>query len=133
MFSRTKTEKLSNDNVIWDFVKGTIIAIIVSLVLVVLFAFFIKWFNLSDNFIYPVTLGIKAISVIFGALVAVKGSSKGLIKGSLFGICYIVFAFLLFSVLSGGFSVELSSLLDLLSAAILGGIVGIIKVNRAQK
>lgn len=133
MFSRTKTEKLSNNNVLFDFIKGFIVAIMVSLGLVVLFAFFIKWFALPDSCIYPVTLLIKAISVMLGAMVAVKGSSKGLIKGALFGVIYIILAFLLFSMLAGSFSIELSSLLDIVSAAVLGGIVGIIKVNRAQK
>lgn len=130
MFSRSKSEKLSNDNIFFDFVKGIIIAIIISLGLVVLFAFILKGFSLSDSVITPVTMIIKAVSVVVGALVAVKGNSKGLVKGISFGTIYIVIAFLIFSILAGSFSVGVSGLLDLISAATCGGIVGIIKVNR---
>ncbi len=132
MFSHSKSEKLSNDNVFFDFVKGIVIAIIVSLGLVVLFAFILKGFSLPDSVITPVTMIIKALSVVLGSLVAVKGNSKGLVKGVSFGAIYIVVAFLIFSLLAGSFSVGLSGLLDLLSAIACGGIVGIIKVNRKQ-
>lgn len=132
MFAHSKTEKLSkmsNDNVFFDFVKGIVVAIIFSLGLVVLFAFILKWFSLPDNVISPVTFVIKCLSVVIGSLLAVKGN-KGLVKGVSFGSVYIVIAFLIFSMLSGSFSIGLSSLLDLLSAAACGGIVGIIKVNK---
>ncbi len=133
MFANLKTKKLSNDNIFFDFVKGIVIAVIISLGLVMLFAVILKGFALPDNVIAPITMVIKAISVVFGSFVAVKkGSSKGLVKGASFGTVYIVVAFLLFSILSGSFDIGLSSVLDLISAAACGGIVGIIKVNKKQ-
>ena len=87
--------------VILDFVKGIIIAIALSLGLTVLFAFILKWVNISDSFIPAITLLIKGISVLVGSLVAVKGDAKGLIKGASFGEIYIIFAFLIFSLWPG--------------------------------
>ena len=130
MFAHSKTESISNENVFFDFLKGILIATLTSLGLVVLFAFCLKWFSLPDVAITPATLAIKGVSVMLGALVAIKGESKGLLKGLLFGIIYIVIAFVVFSVLSGTFSFGVGSLLDLAFASLLGGIIGIIKVNK---
>ncbi len=133
MFAKLKSEKLSNNKgLFFDYIKGLVIAIIISLGLVVLFAFILKWASLPDNIIPVITLVIKDISVVIGSLFAVKGESKGLVKGAGFGIIYVIFAFLLFSMLAGSFSMGLSSLLDIISASVLGSIVGIVKVNRKQ-
>ena len=51
-------------------------------------------------------------------------------KGLCFGVCYVVLAFVIFSVLAGSFSVGVSFALDLAFAGLLGGIVGIVKVNK---
>lgn len=133
MFAHLKSERISNNNIILDYIKGIIVAMLISLGLVILFAFCLKWFELDNSFLSIGTLIIKAISVFFGGVVAVKGESKGLIKGVLFGIIYIVFALVVFSFLAGSFSVGVGTLLDLVFAVVLGGIVGIIKVNRASK
>lgn len=130
MFAHSKTNKISKDSIVLDFVKGMIVALLISLALVILFAFCLKWFSLSDSTIVPITLLIKGISVLVGSLIAVRGNSKGLIKGLSFGAIYIVFAFIVFSLLAGSFSLGVSSLLDLAFGALLGGIVGIVKVNR---
>lgn len=126
----SKADSKTNENVVFDFIKGIIVAMLISLGLIVLFAFCLKWFMIPDAFILPITLVIKMISVVIGSIIAVKGDSKGLVKGVLFGLIYIVFAFIIFSFLAKSFHFGLSFLLDILSASLLGGIVGIIKVNR---
>ena len=68
--------------------KSLIISILTSLLLIILFALMLKWFDIPETVIIPVTFIIKYLSVILGALIAVKGSNKGLLKGSLFGLIY---------------------------------------------
>lgn len=126
------TKRLSNENVFFDFIKGLIISIILSLVLVVVFALCLKWFDLSEKTIVPVTFAIKYISVIVGSLFAITGTSKGLIKGALFGMLYIIFSFVIFSILAKTFSFDLTTLLDFVSSILLGSMVGIIKVNKSN-
>lgn len=121
----------TNENVFFDFFKGILIASLLSLGLVILAAFCLKWFSIADEYVAPITLLIKGTSVFVGAMFAVKGNSKGLLKGVSFGLIYIVVAFIVFSVLAGSMSVGVSTLLDVLFASLLGGIVGIVKVNRA--
>ena len=130
MISNSNTEKMSNSNIIFDFVKGLIVAIIASLGLVIVFALVLKWFDLSEKLITPMTFAIKYISVIAGSLIAIKGENKGLIKGGFFGALYTCIAFLVFSFLSKSFAFDLTTLLDFVSSILLGAIIGIIKVNK---
>lgn len=125
-----KTKKLFKENLITDFLKGIIVAMLLSLALVVVFALCIKWFVLDESWIVPITLLIKGVSVLIGALVAVCGDSRGLLKGASFGAIYIIFAFFVFSILAGTFEMGISLLLDIAFASLLGAIVGIFKVNK---
>ncbi len=128
VFSKTKSS--GNESLLFDYFKGILIASLCSLIFVVVFAFVIKWFDIADGYLNLITLMIKALSVIIGAIFAVKGKEKGLVKGAVFGLIYVIVAFVIFSLLAGGFSLGLSFVLDLAFATLLGGIVGIIKVNR---
>lgn len=133
MSSKNLVKKLFSNQIILDYLKGIIVALLLSLGLIILFAFSLKWFDINDNFIPAITLAIKGVSVLVGSLIAIKGDSKGLLKGVSFGSIYIFLAFLIFSVLSGEFSVSLSAVLDVVFAALVGGLVGIVKVNKNSK
>ncbi len=126
----SKADNISKENLIFSFLKGIIVAMLLSLGLIILFAFCLKWFTLPETVIVPTNLAIKAISVIIGTILAVNDKSKGLFKGFAFGIIYILVAFIIFSLLAGGFSAEIGFGLDLLFGGLLGGIVGIVKVNK---
>lgn len=128
-YSKSKTEKISS-NIVVSFLKGLIVSMLVSFALIIMLALSLKWFSLDEKFISPINLAIKTISVVVGSCIAVKGESRGLIKGVAFGLLYIVSAFVSFSVLAKSFALDMSFLLDVLFAGIAGGIVGIIKVNR---
>ena len=128
-FSKTKSSNIQ-ENLLISFIKGLIVSMLVSFVLVIFLALSIKWFSLSENLISPLNLAIKTISVLVGSIIAIKGDSKGLVKGVIFGILYVALAFSCFSFLAKSFTFDLSLLLDIIFASIAGGIVGIIKVNR---
>ncbi len=133
MFAKLKTKSISNENknMIFDFVKGLLASIMISFALIILFAFILKCFDISDIAIVPVTLLIKGISVFVGSFIAIKGKSKGLIKGVVFGAIYVILAFLVFGIIAGNFSFDVGLLLDFAFAILLAGLVGIIKVNKA--
>ncbi len=120
----------AKDNLTFSYIKGLIISLLLSFALVVLFAFLIKWISAIEGYIYVGTMVIKAVSSGLGAAVAVKGESRGLVKGVLFGLLYISLAFLVFSFLAGSFTFDSQTVLDFVASAIVGGIVGIIKVNK---
>lgn len=124
-FSKSGTKQ----NNILNYLKGLIVAMLISFGLIILLALSLKWFSLDEKFITPINLGIKTISVIVGSLIAIKSESKGLVKGVTFGLLYVVLAFVSFSILAKSFAVDLSLLLDIVFASLAGGIVGIVKVN----
>ena len=126
----SSSERLEKSNVVLDYAKGLIVSMMISFALVIGFAFSLKWIAFNDSAIIPVNLAIKVISVVVGAIIAVKGEQKGLFKGVIFGFLYMVIAFSCFSILANTFALDLSFILDLICSAIAGGIVGIIKVNR---
>jgi len=112
-----------------SFIKGIIISFIITFSLIIIFAFAIKWMNLSDEIISPINLIIKGISIAIGSLLFTRKTTKGIIKGSLFGILYTVIAFVIFSLLAGSISLNIGLILDLLFGIMIGGIMGIIGVN----
>lgn len=123
-----KSDKL-NGNLIVSFLKGLIIAMLISFGAIILLALCLKWFSFDEKYITPINLVIKTISVLVGSMVAIKGENKGLIKGVSFGLLYIFVAFVSFSILANTFSVDLSFILDVLFSCVAGGLVGVIKVN----
>lgn len=132
MSSKTKQATIDSNNDILQYVKGTILSLIITFACVIIFALSIKFFALADWVIAPINLVIKAISIFFGTLVFAKSKTKGLKKGIIFGLSYTTIAFLLFSALSASFDLSLSLLLDYLYAIAIGAIAGIIKVNTAK-
>ena len=131
MSAVTKSESISKGGEALSFAKGLAVATIMSLGLVLLFAFCLKWFDLADSFIVPVNLAIKGLCVVVGSIITIKkDTNKGLVKGASFGAIYIALAYVVFSILSGGFSLSIATFLDLVFATTLGGIVGVVKVNK---
>ena len=127
-FAKSKSSSL-NDNIVLSYLKALIVSMLVSFALIILLAFSLKWFSLNENLISPLNLAIKTLSVLIGACIAVKGNSKGLLKGFIFGLLYISVAFVSFSFLAKTFTIDISFLLDILFVSIAGGTVGVIKVN----
>ncbi len=130
--AKLATTKIKSDKQINDFlqyIKGLIVSLIVSFALILLFALIIKLTNLSDAWIVPINLIIKAISVVLGVVIYAKSKSGGLKKGLIMAISYTTLAFVVFSAISGGFSIGWELLLDYLFTSIVGIIVGVIKVN----
>lgn len=111
-------------------VKGSMIAISVSLVLILLFALLIRFTGLPDSAIMPVNQLIKVISLFFGIRIALKTNrQKGWLKGLIIGLIYTILAYLVFSILSGKFNINFTSFNDLIFGTLLGGIIGIILIN----
>ena len=107
-------------------ILASIIAVIVSLGLILIFALLIKWFNWSDNVITPVNIVIKLVSIAVGVLIATKSGEKRMLKGTVVGLSYVLVSFIVFSLLIGKFSFGVDNVWDLLLGVVGGGIIGII-------
>lgn len=113
-----------------DIVKTVIIAVLVSMVLALVFALIVKASDLGESAVSYVNQGIKAVSMLIGALMGFRrGSKGGWLKGLIAGLLYVVTSFTVFSLISGGFSLENLSWVDFLTGAAVGTICGVIVVN----
>ncbi|MBO7214460.1 MAG: TIGR04086 family membrane protein [Clostridia bacterium] len=113
---------------ILSFIKGTVIAVIFSLVAILIFAFLIKAFSISLGAIKPVVIILKILAVFLGVLFSINGE-KGLIKGGALGIIIIFITFILFSIIGKSFGFSINFLWELLLGLAVGGVGGILGVN----
>ncbi len=112
-----------------EILKGTLISVVVSLILVLIFAVIAKFCTLKTEIFPFVNEAIKAISIFVGVLFAVKEPSKGFWKGMLIGMLFTVVSAGIFALLGGTFS-GTGILLDLVIGTVVGIIAGIVAVNR---
>jgi len=124
-----KTKQINQSNWIIDILKGTVFAIIISMILIIVFAIVIRFTNLSDSVIMPINQIIKGVSLLVGTIIALKGSTKGFVKGILIGLFYAVLSYIIFSVLSSTISFGITTITDILFDSMLGAISGLIAVN----
>ena len=123
-----------NKTLFTNTLKGSLIAVAFSLILILIFAFILQILSLGDGTIKVVNLIIKLISIMLGTSVAVrKTKEKGLLTGLFVGLVYTVIAFIVFSILNGQFSFEKSLFNDILFGTIGGAICGVISVNTKSK
>ena len=125
----TKRMKQHATNDFVQYIKGLILALIVTFACILIFALIIKFANLNDGWIVPVNLVIKAISILIGTIVYTKSKTGGFKKGLIFAISYITLSYVIFSALAGSFNFSISLLLDYVFAIVVGIIVGVVRVN----
>lgn len=117
-------------NLTLSLLKGVIIALCVSLVSILVFAFLLKFTNISESIITPINQIIKGVSIFFGTFLGLKKEKKmGLISGLLIGMIYTLLAFIVFSALNGSFVFSRTLITDFCFGGIIGAICGIICVN----
>jgi len=122
--------KNNNSSFIKNLLLGTMTALCTSLLLVLVFAFLLKFTNIPESTIKPINQIIKGVSVFLGVFIGLKKSKElGLVSGLLIGFIYTLLAFLVFSILSGNFAFDMTFLTDIVFGAIIGAICGIICVN----
>lgn len=126
-----KTKTLQNkNNLFLSILKGAIVALSCTLILILIFALIIRFFNIYDNWIFPVNQVIKIISIFAGIITMFKSTNnKGFIKGLLFGIVYFLISFITFSILQTKISFDLGNFYDMLLTIFMSGLIGIIVVN----
>ena len=111
-------------------VKGSITAIILTLILLLIFAILLTYTQIKENTINPVIIVITGISILVGSSVStLKINKNGLINGFLVGLIYIIAIYLISRITGTGFRINLYSIIMMLVSIIMGMIGGIIGVN----
>ncbi len=111
-------------------VKGSVIAMILSVILLTIFALFLTYTSLPESTIMPVVLTITGISILVGGTISSRKMKKnGLLYGGSVGLIYIIILYLASSLCLAGFSLSMNSFMMLAVGIITGIIGGIIGVN----
>lgn len=114
-------------------VKGSITSIVITLILLFVFAILLTYTNIQENVINPVVIVITAISILIGSSVStLKIKKNGLLNGALVGIIYILTIYLISSITVSGFSCNINTIIMIGSSIIAGMLGGIIGVNLAR-
>ncbi|MBO5885036.1 MAG: TIGR04086 family membrane protein [Clostridia bacterium] len=114
--------------------KGSLMALSVCLIFILIFAFVLRFVAIDDSLIRPINQIIKTLSILIGTFFGLKKSSgMGLISGLVIGVMFTIIAFVSFSILDGGFEFGVTLINDCMFGAVIGGISGIIAVNLRKK
>lgn len=110
-------------------VKMLLLSLLFSLVFILILALVARWASLSSAVIIPINYGIKIVSVLLGAIIALGKKPMGMVNGAIGGLLYSVLSFLMFAGLDGGFNNATFSWYDPICLAAAGAIAGIIAVS----
>jgi len=111
-------------------VRGSVIAIFISLILLFIFAMLLTYTNITENTINPVIIVITGISILIGSGIStLKIRKNGLLNGGLVGIIYILTIYLLSGITGSGFGVNVYTIIMMFVSIIAGMIGGIVGVN----
>lgn len=115
-------------------IRGILHAVILSLVLVLVFALVIWAAGLSSGAIKPVVQVIKVASIFWGVVVAIRHIERhGWLFGALVGLLYMVLIFFVFSIVDADFGITSGLIADILFACVIGAFSAmILKTLRAQ-
>lgn len=134
MEKNVSINKINLNNNIVKVIKGSIIAFLISIMLLFVFASLLVYTNIQENTIKPVVIIISIISILVGSsLSSIKIKRKGIVNGALVGTIYIMVIYILSSICFVGFELNLESIIMIISSIISGMIGGVIGVNIDSK
>ena len=129
MEPKTKTKSMAGD-IAKRALKGTLIAMVFTVAVILLFALIIKETGLADNVIAPVNQVVKILGIIGASYFAIKGMlEKQWIAGGLGGLLFITLSYLVFSLIEGMFGSVALLFSDMLMGLLIGMVFAIILAN----
>lgn len=116
------------DNFLYSCIKGSIIAVFLLVIGIVVFAGFLSFVDVSNNVVKIVNQFIRIIAVFFGCFFAVN-IEKGLIKGATVGLLFGIFSNIIFLIIYREAFLFTKALTDTVFITAISSIIGIITVN----
>lgn len=123
--------QINENKTIKNIIKGTGIALITTVILLLIFSIILTYTNIEENVINPVIMIVTAISILLGSSLGnIKIKKNGLINGGIIGALYITTIYLISSILNWKFSLNIQSIFMIIIAIVFGILGGILGVNR---
>ena len=123
--------QINENKTIKNIMKGTGIALITTVLLLLIFSIILTYTNIDEKVINQVIMIVTAISILLGSSLGnIKIKKNGLINGGTIGAIYIVTIYLISSILNWKFSLNIQSIFMIIIAIVFGILGGILGVNR---
>ena len=111
-------------------IKGSILAIIISIILLTIYAALLTYTSIAETTMTIVVITIAGISILIGSSISARKIKKqGMLNGALVGIVYMLALYLISSSTSTGFNMDVKTIIMILVGVLAGMIGGIIGVN----
>ncbi len=112
-------------------IKGVIISIITTIILLFIFSVILTYTNLSEKMTTPFIIVITALSIFIGSSLGnIKIKRHGLLNGAIIGAVYLIFIYLISGIINKTFTLNIQSIILIISSMICGMIGGIIGINK---
>lgn len=110
--------------------KGIVISFILTLILLFVFSLILTYSSINENTIAPVIIVITMISILIGSSVSTtKIKKNGIVNGGIIGLVYILFIYIISSIVKTGFALNTYSVIMIILSIFAGMIGGIVGVN----
>lgn len=130
---KVASTELKTTNNIKNIFKGSVVAILISIILLFSFATALTYTKLSERTMPIIVIMITCISILIGSqFTTSKMKKSGIFYGSIVGIIYILFLYLVSSIITKNFSLSFYGVIMSILAIIAGAIGGIIGINRRK-
>ncbi len=124
-----KVNENSTNNIV-GILKGSIISILLTLILLMIFSVILTYSNVSENAMPTVIIIITAFSILLGSQITTRKIKKnGILNGAIVGTIYILLLYLISSVVTNNFALGHYSIIMIITSILTGGLGGIIGVN----
>lgn len=121
----------NNSNSIVRILKGSVISIVATMIFLGLFAVLLTYTNINEKTMPTVIIVTTALSILIGSEISTSKIKKnGIINGALVGVIYILMLYIISSTITGNFGLNNYSIIMIATSVLIGGIGGIIGVNR---
>ena len=125
-----KIEDISKDKSSIKIIKGTVISIILSPILLTIYAALLSYTSISESTIVPVIITITGISILIGSSISSMHIKKqGMLNGALVGLVYMLTIYILSSIFLSSFEININSIIMISVGIVTGMIGGVIGVN----
>ena len=125
-----KIEDISKDKSSIKIIKGTVISIILSLILLTIYAALLSYTSISESTMVPVIITITGISILIGSSISSMHIKKqGMLNGALVGLIYMLTIYILSSIFLSSFEININSIIMIAVGIVTGMIGGVIGVN----
>ena len=126
-----KVEDVTKDKNIFKVIKGSIISIIITLIVLTIYAAVLSYTTVSESTMVPVVITITGISILIGSSIGnFKASRNGLLNGAIIGGIYLLSLYVLSGLIYQNFGLTMTSIIVIISGMICGMFGGIIGVNK---